>query len=302
MQNGAERKQVSVFFDYGSTSCWISSSVATGLAVTSLHPTRLCGVGGKGPSVTQDASIQLFFERSVPASAALQITAGVVPDGHFPADITIGRSVFHSIGFTALQSGKVCLQHLHNKPVLQGRDSNVFATLAPVEDILSDGQFKDPARPHVLFTYPRPATNTSHLRSAAVDSHPTVATFKSSPSGSQIHDMPDPTPKPLPDLPPLSPDEESKIALYTEKLRAEFPNVFKRATRMTDSKARVTHQIVTDDASPIRIPACFWPHTKPSVSVHHASLWLLHNMQLSHWNQSRQRARYAAGVSTSPDR
>ena len=246
VQHGAERLYTSLFFDTGSTNCWISESAARRLAHPSRTPTTLCGVGGRGPKVTYDAVIDLFFDSCGPDADAFQIVAGIVPDGHFPGDLTIGESVHHELGWTALPGRKVQLRNVRGQPILHGADSTVFTsrdslflsvTSDPAASKAGDVPQRGPTQRHrVHLAYPRPRTKHSVLKAGSV---PTPT---------------DPAVKPLPPLPALTPAESEMRDRFIRLLHDEFPNVFKRTGDMTVSKTKVKHKIDTGDSDPIRIP------------------------------------------------
>ena len=245
VQHGAERQYTSIFFDTGSTTCWISESAARRLGHSSTTPTTLCGVGGRGPRVLYDAVIDLFFDLHAPAAEAIQIVAGVVPDGHFPGELTIGESVHHDLGWTALPGRKIQLRALKGQPIIAGTDSPVFnahESLIPsatgLPEVTITGHVPQRGQPQhrVHRAYPRPRTTHSVLKSGPVQTHT------------------DPTVQQLPPLPALTPAESAMRDKFTKLLRDEFPDVFKRSGDMRLSKTKVKHKINTGDSDPIRIP------------------------------------------------
>jgi len=210
--------------------------MAKSLAFTSNKPARLQGVGGKGPTVIYDVAISLFFAKTASDNAAIQIVAGVVPDGHFPGDLVLGNSVHHDLGFTALPNKTVQLNLVRDRPMLEGYDSTVhvcstlMTSTKPADDTETEG--------HITLQYARPTSIFTTLKSKAID----------------------PNVRDLPKLPDLLPDQITLIDKYTKQLKDEFPTVFKRASKMTESKTRVKHTIDTADNNPIRIPPRRYSH------------------------------------------
>ena len=190
--------------------------------------------------------IDLFFDSRAPDSDAFQIVAGVVPDGHFPGELTIGESCHHDLGWTALQGRKIKLCNVRGQPVLHGTDSTMFSShesptscttghsaASKADDVPQRGHQRQ-ARVH--WAYPRPITKHSVLKTGSVPK-PT-----------------DPAVQQLPPLPPLTPAESAMRDRFVQLLRDEFPNVFKRQADMRVSKTKVKHKIDTGDSDPIRIP------------------------------------------------
>lgn len=125
-------KNVNFFLDNGSISCWVSESLANSLQLTRYPATSvstLSGIGKGGHRVTHDALIHLFFAGSPRGQASdnsgqtgrVSIACGVIPDGIFPASLTLGK-VFQHAAWTVANPDKTVSFLSFNVPV----------TLAPV--------------------------------------------------------------------------------------------------------------------------------------------------------------------------
>ncbi|KAI1004419.1 hypothetical protein K3495_g3793 [Podosphaera aphanis] len=125
----------STFFDYGSSTCFVSQSLASKLCTypTSLVST-ISGIGGKGPTITQDALITVQFQilgnnNTVGWSKPITFSAGVIPDNTFPAELTLGQTVFHALGLHFLSNDTVRLFSLQGCPILIPSDNydNIYS-------------------------------------------------------------------------------------------------------------------------------------------------------------------------------
>jgi hypothetical protein len=84
------------FWDTGCTGVYISESLARKVKqYTSSRPSTMRSVGGKGPSVTYDALIVARFLTTTGFNDSFELAAGVIPNGTFPGDLTIGKEVCH---------------------------------------------------------------------------------------------------------------------------------------------------------------------------------------------------------------
>lgn len=107
-QPGTGKTQpVDVFLDNGSISCWISDSLVRSLRLMTYPATSvstLSGIGEGGHRVTHDALLHLYFASSSGGHTAdspgstgrVSIACGVIPDGIFPAALTLGREFQHA--------------------------------------------------------------------------------------------------------------------------------------------------------------------------------------------------------------
>jgi hypothetical protein len=55
----------------------------------------MSGVGGLGPKVSRDVVVSANFIVGNTLSAHFDVSCGVVPDGTFPADLVLGKTIFH---------------------------------------------------------------------------------------------------------------------------------------------------------------------------------------------------------------
>ncbi|VDB84441.1 Bgt-20390 [Blumeria graminis f. sp. tritici] len=82
----------------------------------------MCEIGGRDPTISEDALVSAQFFLSPPNSqkfsSPFTISAGVVPDGTFPGDLTLGQTVFHAFGFEFLAHGEIKLLEFPEIPVL----------------------------------------------------------------------------------------------------------------------------------------------------------------------------------------
>jgi hypothetical protein len=86
-----------VFLDSGTTNCYAAKSLADKMATyKTQRPANMRGIGGiGGPQITHDAIVTAKFKGAEGPTKSFHLSAGVVPDGTFPGDLTIGNSVFH---------------------------------------------------------------------------------------------------------------------------------------------------------------------------------------------------------------
>jgi hypothetical protein len=83
------------------------------------------GISGiAGPRISHDTLVTAKFDSTEGPTASFSLSAGVVPDGTFPGDLTIGNSVFHKwrLSFDGIvdlaQRHVVKLRNFIGKPVL----------------------------------------------------------------------------------------------------------------------------------------------------------------------------------------
>lgn len=55
----------------------------------------MAGVGGKGPKVTKDILVTAQFLTKTGLTSDFAVSCGVVPDGTFPGDLVLGKTIFH---------------------------------------------------------------------------------------------------------------------------------------------------------------------------------------------------------------
>lgn len=115
------RQPVSIFLDYGSGSSWVSETLVKKLggAYKSERQVILSGVGGSGPSITQDAQVSFRFRVADDEwTEWLKVVCGVVPKGTLPGDICLGSQCFrdYHISFTPSET---VLAGLPGKPRLR---------------------------------------------------------------------------------------------------------------------------------------------------------------------------------------
>lgn len=85
-------------------------------------PSTMRGIDETGPKVQQDVLITACFQVTGGYAQLFTISTGVVPDGMFPGDLTVGKSVFHEFGMQCekREEGEVIvLNGLPGKPTLR---------------------------------------------------------------------------------------------------------------------------------------------------------------------------------------
>ncbi|RKF84184.1 hypothetical protein GcM3_000027, partial [Golovinomyces cichoracearum] len=127
-----------VFFDSGTASSYISEFSA--LYTDRRHnftSIKLRGVGGRdGPTVIEQTNVEIKFQIKDSWTEIFSIICGIVPDGTFPAVLTLGRQAIHELGVDyIINSENIQLLALDSKPTLcplkQCKFQNqCFATLA----------------------------------------------------------------------------------------------------------------------------------------------------------------------------
>lgn len=117
--------QFTTFFDYGCSTCYVSSWLAKELlSYDSKSPATISGIGGKGPRVDVDALVEAQFQICSASSSSLwsipfTVSVGVLPDNTFPGDLTLGQTMFHALGLTFNKDGTICMLKLKDQPTLQ---------------------------------------------------------------------------------------------------------------------------------------------------------------------------------------
>ncbi|POS82548.1 hypothetical protein EPUL_005935, partial [Erysiphe pulchra] len=107
------------FFDYGSSTCYISSSLAKELFPYDSVISTISGIGGNGPKIIQDVLIEAqFFTSNDKWSVKFSVSAGILPDGTFPGDLTLGHTIFHSLGLFCRLNGQIQLLKMPDNPIL----------------------------------------------------------------------------------------------------------------------------------------------------------------------------------------
>ncbi|KAI0996082.1 hypothetical protein K3495_g12100, partial [Podosphaera aphanis] len=128
------------FFVYGSTACYVSNSLAKKLRTyhTSSIST-ISGVGGRGPTITKDSIISVQFQTNSDKDSTwaepIVVSAGVAPDNIFPADLTLGQTVFHALGLKFLQNGSIQSLNLPRTPILNPCNLTQLCPSASFESI-----------------------------------------------------------------------------------------------------------------------------------------------------------------------
>jgi hypothetical protein len=60
------------------------------------QPNNLRGIGGlAGPKVSRDTVVIARFTSKTGFTASFLVSCGIVPDGTFPGDLILGKSVFY---------------------------------------------------------------------------------------------------------------------------------------------------------------------------------------------------------------
>lgn len=108
-----------LFFDSGTASCYVSDNFLQNSNLSkfpSKFPIKLRGVGGSlGPTVNEDCLLTVEFE----TGSKLSIICGIVPEGTFPAPLTVERSVLHQVRAQYIpKSDKIQLTELPGPPIL----------------------------------------------------------------------------------------------------------------------------------------------------------------------------------------
>ena len=137
-----------VFLDYGSVSSWTATSlVPANAAYDSQLPANLRGIGQGGPSVTHDTVVSFRFEGDV---NWLTISCGIVPDGTFPGQIVLGRTVFHALGIECLLADQIKLNNVASEPILSPlQDPTAYPTTGQ-DSLVSDTTVVELDRPGQL--------------------------------------------------------------------------------------------------------------------------------------------------------
>ncbi|CAJ2502417.1 Uu.00g098110.m01.CDS01 [Anthostomella pinea] len=81
----------------------------------------MSGVGGQGPRIAQDVIVETTFRTiSTPSgyTKPFQVSAGLVPNGTFPANLMIGRTVFYTWCFQ-FGNGSITLTNYLSSPILK---------------------------------------------------------------------------------------------------------------------------------------------------------------------------------------
>lgn len=77
----------------------------------------MTGVGGRGPRVGHDVVVTAqFLTANQTPSNVFSVACGIVPDGTFPADLVLGKSVFHKWGLLCEQKNGKEVVNLVNFP------------------------------------------------------------------------------------------------------------------------------------------------------------------------------------------
>ncbi|KAI1007604.1 hypothetical protein K3495_g628 [Podosphaera aphanis] len=109
------------FFDYGSTACYVSNSLAK--KFRTYHTSSISTISGvgRGPTITKDSIISVQFQTNSDKDSTwaepIVVSTGVAPDNIFPADLTLGQTVFHALGLKFLQNGSIQLLNLLRTPI-----------------------------------------------------------------------------------------------------------------------------------------------------------------------------------------
>lgn len=118
------------FFDYGSPASYVSRSLAKRLQIyNSTEISKMSGIGGQGPLISQDAIIQAQFvinSINKQYSNIFTVSVGVTPDGTFPADLTLGQTLFHALGVHCKDDGSIQLRGMLEMPIIYPH-SKVFS-------------------------------------------------------------------------------------------------------------------------------------------------------------------------------
>ncbi|RKF83718.1 hypothetical protein GcM3_009046 [Golovinomyces cichoracearum] len=86
----------------------------------SFTPIKLRGVGGRdGPTVREQTTVEIKFQIKNSWTEVFSIICGIVPDGTFPTELTLGRKVIHKLGiYYIINSENIQLLALDGKPTL----------------------------------------------------------------------------------------------------------------------------------------------------------------------------------------
>lgn len=110
-----------VFFDSGTANSYILESSALNTnRLTFFTPIKLRGVGGRdGPTVTEQTNVEIKFQVKDSWTEIFSIICGIVPDGTFPAELTLGRQAIHKLGVYYIRNSEnIQLLAFDGKPTL----------------------------------------------------------------------------------------------------------------------------------------------------------------------------------------
>ena len=82
----------------------------------------MSGIGSLSPTISKDAILTAHFLCSNHLESfwtqEFTVSLGIVPDSTFPADVTLGQTLFHELGLRCLSDGKLQLLNLIEQPIL----------------------------------------------------------------------------------------------------------------------------------------------------------------------------------------
>jgi hypothetical protein len=214
-----------VFFDYDCTNCYVSESLAKTLPTyRTQKPTTITGVGGTGPQINHNAIITGRFQTTQGMNKSFAVFCGIVPDGTFPGDVTLGKGIFHKWGLTCdgntynHEKETVTLNRFDGRPVLEPKDRVSKTYFTTKDDFFRTRAFvaaetEDDVETHTVY----PIQNTA-LKWG--DGTPT----------------------------------DARIIAYLAGYVKQFPGLFDPAKRRTDVLMKTTHKIDTGNAEPVKLP------------------------------------------------
>jgi len=224
-----------IFFDYGCPAVYCSERLARKLKrYASSKPATMSGVGGRGPTIGQDVVVTGQFATVSNSSTngwsdSFSVAAGVVPDDTFPADLVLGKSIFHKWGVSCHGD----IRRSEKETVTLRRYTGIPA-LQPVDRIpraYSTAECLNSLRTHTRWEEAYMTTNTVTAATAIKATDSRVQWSKDTPTN------------------------DDRINGYLREYQERFPGLFDPAKRRTEAiskLSKVEHAIDTGDNAPYR--------------------------------------------------
>jgi hypothetical protein len=182
------------------------------------QPNNLRGIGGlAGPKVSRDTVVTTRFTSKIGLTASFLIRCGVVPDGIFPGDLTLGKSVFHK--WRLAFDGDISLAQRET------------ARLRSFED-----------KPTQI---PYDRVPKSYFAHTAIKARKTVGEDAFATNYNDVLAMKWGKGTPL---------EDPKIRAYLKSCIKEFTGFFDPAKQRTNILTKTEHTIDTGDETPVKLP------------------------------------------------
>lgn len=244
--------------------CYISESLASKLSpYPSQRPAQMSGIGKGGPYISHDCILTARFRTTDGLSTSFHLTCGVVPDDTFPADVTLGASVYYKWGLhcqgddTKYQREKLTLRRFVGRPVLEP------IRRLPRKFFPSQSNFVEPGIA-VPDSQPLTQENYPHIRPRFFE-HDVDASNASNVHQNQDVEKPTEQPAAVPkphyevDGPPKwgssTPTSDPKITAWLASYATDFPGVFDPSKRSRQHLDQVQHHIeILPDKGPVQQP------------------------------------------------